>query len=110
MTFNKRDPRVAWLNYIKEALVAEALREAIRGDKLCSEWPECVCGETWRQYQSIDWDQTVKWTEAEFDGARMTIKAMLACIGHRCSDIQFRLKALDQLNSPVFKGNGKECE
>lgn len=55
----------------------------------CQRWPECICGEKWRFYQSAP-------TEA-FETAEPIIAATLACVSAHCPDQRFRAHATVQL-------------
>jgi hypothetical protein len=59
-------------------------------------WPECCCGQLWRQWQDAEI------TPEEYDAAQTVINAMLACVAKRCPNKRARQHAMLQLMHPVF--------
>jgi hypothetical protein len=83
-----------------------------RRPRYCWEWPDCLCGRSWRHFQeqSESWEDGPSLPLEELEKTRNQMFHMLNCILDWCPDPKARRNAGKQLSHPVFHREHVEWE
>jgi hypothetical protein len=66
---------------------------------LCEDWPQCMCGKSWRHFQDADLDGL---SPEQLDRIEEAAFFMFRCLAEICPDPAFARKAKEELKKPIW--------